>query len=156
MKAGDVLDVAFYGTHKGDLWKIYYALPDCTAVRGISVLPSLPDPDSDGSYMRVNFTWPIGFGGQTFRFTAAWGNPSCNPPGAGFTNCITIISAPDPKYGSCDDGTIESGWLVQAPAGSSDYFSNNFGDGSGQNGIVGLSIAVLDFAGVAVYPTSGV
>lgn len=158
VKAGDNLNLAFYGSKSGDKLRLYFNVAPCTPAVAIGpVLPTIPDADGDGTFIRLNSTWPSGFGGQTFRFSAVWGNPACGNPGVGFTNCVTIITGLDPTFGLCDDGTIESGWVVQIPSGSSDYFSNNHGDGSAQNGIVGLTISVLDFGtATPAYPTSGV
>lgn len=60
-------------------------------------------------------------------------------------------------FGRLDDGAIEGGFVVQLPSGSSDYFNNNFGSGAGQNGVIALSIAVLDL-GTAVpeFPSAGI
>jgi hypothetical protein len=158
IKAGDTLNLAFYGTKAGDKWRIYFNVAPCTPAVAIGpVLGTLADPDGTGSFLRLNATWPAGFGGQTFRFSAVWGNPACSNPGVGFTNCVTIITLPDPTFGVCDDGTIESGWVVQIPSGSSDYFNNDFGNGVGHAGLTSLTISVLDFVtAVPAYPTSGV
>jgi hypothetical protein len=76
----------------------------------------------------------------------------------GFTNCVSIITKPDPQFGICDDGTLESGWVVQFPSGSSDYFNNSYGaPPASVNGVVGLTIAVLDFGTpVAAFPAAGI
>ncbi|MFO0980560.1 MAG: hypothetical protein U1E76_02245 [Planctomycetota bacterium] len=146
VKGGDSLQLAFYGSKSGDKLRLYFNVAPCTPAIAIGpVLPTIPDPDGDGSYIRLNATWPSGFGGQTFRFSAVWGNPACGNPGVGFTNCVTVVTGADPTFGILDDGTIENGWVVQFPAGPSDYFNNNFGDGTGKNGIVGVTVAVLDF-----------
>ncbi|MFO0983509.1 MAG: hypothetical protein U1E76_17550 [Planctomycetota bacterium] len=123
------------------------------------MLPTIPDGDGTGSYLRLNATFPSGFGGTTYRFSAVWGNPACGNPGVGFTNCVTLVTAPDRDFGVCDDGTIESGWLVQVPAGSADYFNNNFGapPSSLGNGITNLTLAVLDFGSTtSSFPTAGI
>jgi hypothetical protein len=158
VKAGDTLNLAFYGTKTGDKLRLYFNVSPCTPAVAIGpVLPTIPDPDGSGTYLRINATWPSGFGGQTFRFNAVWGNPACSNPGVGFTNCVTVITGTDPSFGIVDDGTVETGWVVQIPAGSSDYFNNNFGNGVGKNGIVALTVSVLDFGTTAAgYPTSGV
>ncbi|MFO0981963.1 MAG: hypothetical protein U1E76_09510 [Planctomycetota bacterium] len=73
------------------------------------------------------------------------GNAACSNPGAGFTNCVTVVTA-RPTFGVLDDGTIENGWVNSFPAGPSDYFNNHFGvPPSNVNGVVGLTLAVLDF-----------
>ena len=158
VKAGDTLNLLFLGTKSGDKLRLYFNVAPCTPAVAIGpVLPTLADPDGSGSFIRINATWPSGFGGQTFRFSAVWGNPACSNPGVGFTNCVTIITSADPSFGICDDGTVETGWVVQIPSGSSDYFNNNFGSGVGKNGVVGLTLSVLDFGTTAGgYPTSGV
>lgn len=158
VKAGDTLNLAFYGSKSGDKWKLYFNVAPCTPAIGVGgILPTIADPDGSGSYLRINATWPSGFGGQTFRFSAVWGNGACASPGVGFTNCITVVTSADPTFGVCDDGTVETGWVVQIPSGSSDYFNNNFGSGAGKNGIVGLTISCLDFGTTSGgFPTSGV
>jgi hypothetical protein len=122
------------------------------------VLSTIPDSDGDGSFLRINATWPPGFGGQTFRFAAVWGNGSCFPAGVGFTNCVTIVTAQDLPYGRVDDGTIENGMVVQVPSGASDYVNNSFGPKPpAVNGLVGLTIAVLDFVtATPAFPTTGI
>ena len=76
---------------------------------------------------------PSGFAGNTFKFAAVWGNSTsnCLSPGVGFTNCVAIAIGddppPPPPFGTCDDGTVETGWVVTIPSGSSDYFNNSFG-----------------------------
>src|SRR5262249_54837875 len=120
------LDLAFFGAKQGDRWRLYFNTAPCSPAIAIGpVLPTIGDSDGDGAYLRINATFPRGFGGQTFHFAAAWGNLSCASPGTGFTNCVTIITAPDPPFGTIDDCTIESGWFVQSPAQSSDYFNNS-------------------------------
>ena len=158
VKAGDTLNLAFFGTKSGDKLRLYFNVAPCTPAVAIGpVLPTIPDADGDGTFIRLNATWPAGFGGQTFRFSAVWGNPACSNPGVGFTNCVTVITAADPTFGTCDDGTIESGWVVQIPSGSSDYFNNNFGNGTGHASLTSLTISVLDFVtATPAYPTSGV
>ncbi|MFO0981964.1 MAG: hypothetical protein U1E76_09515 [Planctomycetota bacterium] len=147
VRPGAALQLAFLGTSSGDRVRLYYDLAPCLPVVAIGpVLPAIPDRDGDGSYLRWNATWPSGFGGQTLRFSAAWGNAACSNPGAGFTNCVTVVTYPDPTFGVLDDGTIENGWVNGFPAGPSDYFNNHFGvPPSNVNGVVGLTLAVLDF-----------
>lgn len=159
VKSGDTLNLAFYGSKTGDKFRLYFNVAPCTPAIAIGpVLPTIADGDANGgTFLRINATWPSGFGGQTFRFSAVWGNPACSNPGVGFTNCVTVITNADPSFGICDDGTVETGWVVQIPSGSSDYFNNNFGSGVGKNGIVALTLSVLDFGTSAGgYPTSGV
>jgi hypothetical protein len=174
IRAGDPIQLAFFGPQIGDMARLYCTLaptnpvipreadrnlaPCIPAVHLGPVLTTTPDPDGSGSYLRVDATWPAGYGGRAFQFRAAWGNPACSNPGVGFTNCVTVIAKPDPEFGICDDGTVETGWVVQIPSGSSDYFNNSFGAPFGKvNGVVGLTISVLDFGtSAAGYPTSGV
>jgi hypothetical protein len=158
VKSGDTLNLAFFGTKSGDKLRLYFNVAPCTPAVAIGpVLPTIPDGDGDGTFIRLNATWPSGFGGQTFRFSAVWGNPACSNPGVGFTNCVTIITGIDPSFGVCDDGTMESGWVVQIPSASSDYFNNNLGNGTGHASLTSMSLSVLDFVTAAAgYPTSGV
>ena len=156
---GDTLNLSFYGTKAGDKWRLYFATAPCSPAIALGpVLSTIPDSDGDGSFLRINATFPSGFGGQTFRFAAVWGNGACLAPGAGFTNCVTVITGPDPSYGKIDDCTMESGWVVNIPSLSSDYFNNSFGaKPSGVNGVTALTIAPFDFvAATPAYPTSGV
>jgi hypothetical protein len=156
---GDTLNLTFFGSKSGDKWRIYFAGAPCSPAVAIGpVLPTTNDSDGDGSFLRINATFPMGFANSTFRFAAVWGNGSCLSPGAGFTNCVTVITGPDPVYGIVDDCTIESGWVVGFPTGSSDYFNNSFGPKpSNVNGVTGVTAAVLDF-GIATpeYPSVGV
>jgi hypothetical protein len=158
VKAGDTLNLLFLGTKTGDKFRLYFNVAPCTPAVAIGpVLPTIPDPDGSGTYLRINATWPSGFGGNTFNFSAVWGNPACSNPGVGFTNCVTVIVSADPTFGVCDDGTVETGWVVQIPSQASDYFNVNFGSGQGKNGVVALTLSVLDFGTTAAgYPTSGV
>jgi hypothetical protein len=157
--AGDALTLAFFGNQSGDEFRIVCNDVNCSRVlfEG-GRLFALADGDGDGSYLRLNASWPLGHGGSTFQFSAVWGNDACLDPGVGFTNCVTIISKPDPVFGVCDDGTIESGWVAQVPAGSSDYFNNDFGlVPPTVNNVLGLCVSVLDFVtAVPAFPTAGV
>ncbi|MFO0980646.1 MAG: hypothetical protein U1E76_02685 [Planctomycetota bacterium] len=158
IRGGDTLNLAFFGTKTGDKFRLYFNVAPCAPAVAIGpLLPTLPDPDGDGTFIRLNATWPTGYGGNTFRFSALWGNGACASPGVGFTNCVTVITLPDPTFGICDDGTIESGWVVSVPSGPSDLFNNDFGLGTGQHGVVGLTIAVLDFGtATPAFPRAGV
>jgi hypothetical protein len=71
---------------------------------------------------------------------------------------VTVITGADPSYGIVDGCTIETGWVVHIPSASADYFNNSFGPKPGSvNGVVGLTIAVLDFVSATpAYPRSGV
>jgi hypothetical protein len=156
---GDTLNLSFFGTRSGDKWRLYFATAPCSPAVAVGpVLSTIPDSDGDGTFLRINATWPSGFGGQTFRFSAVWGNGACSAPGVGFTNCVTIVTAQDLPYGQVDDGTVEAGFVVQIPSGSSDYFNNSFGPKPpGVNGVVGLTLAVQDFVtAIPAYPTTGV
>jgi len=156
---GDTLNLAFFGTKAGDKLRLYFNTSPCTPAVALGpVLGAASDTDGDGSFLRINATFPNGFGGQTFRFSAVWGNGSCLAPGAGFTNCVTVITTADPTYGVIDDCTFESGWVVNIPTLSSDYFNNSFGaKPSGVNGVTALTIAPFDFVtATPAFPTSGV
>lgn len=159
-KGGTALKFAFFGSKSGDIWQFWYNLPGCLPVLPIGpYLPTVADGDGDGSYLRIGATWPSGFGGLTFQFSAVWGNPGCLAPGAGFTNCITVITLPDPPSGviTCDDGTYESGWVVSIPAGPSDYFDNDYAGLGGANGVTHLSYAIRDFVTTAsAFPSAGI
>lgn len=86
-----------------------------------------------------------------------WGNAGCLEPGAGFTNCITLIVAADLPFGEQDDGTVESPWLLQIPSGPLDFFNVNLGDGTGQPDRTKLAVAPADFVtAVPAYPAAGV
>jgi hypothetical protein len=151
--------LSFFGNQSGDQLRIMANASDCGTVTAIGpVLSALPDPDGDGSYLRLTAVWPRGYGGSTFQFSALWGNNSCPLPGVGFTNCVTVIVAPDPIFGILDDGTIENGWVVQIPSGSSDYFNNDFGlVPSTVNNVLGIGVSVFDFVtAVPAYPQVGI
>src|SRR5262249_35583604 len=81
----DMLNLAFFGTKSGDKLRLYFNVAPCTPAVAIGpVLSTIPDGDGDGSFLRINALFPVGFGGQTFRFSAVWGNASYLSPGAGF------------------------------------------------------------------------
>lgn len=172
--AGDTLNLGFFGTKPGASDKIsfrfYFAgvgpVPPCSPSTALGpVLPAISDGDADnrGVFFRVNAPFPSGFAGNTFKFAAVWGNnPStCLSPGVGFTNCVAIAIGddppPPPPFGRCDDGTVETGWVVTIPTLTSDYFNNSFGAApGGYGGSTGYAVSVLDFlTAVPAYPTSG-
>jgi hypothetical protein len=159
VQGGDTLNIAFFGSKAGDKFRLYFNTAPCNPAVALGpVLGASTDPDSDGSFFRINAPWPTGFAGQTFRFSAVWGNGSCLAPGAGFTNCVTVITGPDPVFGVIDDCSVEQAWAVQTPSGSSDYFNNNFGaKPASVASLSGLTISVLDFVTASpAYPSSGV
>jgi hypothetical protein len=159
VRGGDPITLAFFGNHSGDQFRIVMSAPGCGggAIMG-PVLSALDDADGDGSFLRVPGTWPFGHGSSTFQFSAVWGNDACSEPGAGFTNCVTVISLPDPIFGICDDGTIESAWILYSPTGSSDYFNNDFGlVPPSVNDVLGLTVSVLDFVtATPAFPRAGI
>jgi hypothetical protein len=156
---GETLNLAFFGTMPGDRFRMYLAPSPCGPTIPLGpVLATRPDPDGDGSFLRLSATWPPTFGTTTWQFSAAWGNEACPSPGAGFTNCITVISEGPPDWGRYDDGVFEDGWVAQIPSGSSDYFNINFGPpASNVHGVTELVIAPLDFVtAVPAFPATGV
>jgi hypothetical protein len=173
VRATDTLNMAFFGTKPGSSdkisFKFYFAGlggPGCSPSTGLGpVLPAISDGDSDnrGVFLRINAPFPSGFAGNTFKFAAVWGNnPStCLSPGVGFTNCVSIAIGddppPPPPFGQCDDGTVETGWVVTIPSLTSDYFNNSNGPAPGGfPGSANYAISVLDFlTAVPAYPTSG-
>jgi hypothetical protein len=157
--AGLPVMLSFFGNQIDDRLRMFASAPDCGPGTPVGpVLSALPEPDGDGSYLRVKFDWPYGHGGSTFQFSALWGNNACPSPGVGFTNCVTVITLPDPIFGIRDDGTIESGWVVQVPTGSSDYFNDDFGPvPPAVNSVVAMSLSVLDFVtAVPAFPQAGI
>ncbi len=91
IQTGETLRLSFFGAQPGDVYLIFLMTPICTPSLLLSpVLFTLPDGDGDGSYQRLSFTWPNLAG--SFDFAAVWGNFSCAPVVAGFTNCVTVIS----------------------------------------------------------------
>ncbi|MFO0985026.1 MAG: hypothetical protein U1E76_25405 [Planctomycetota bacterium] len=63
LRAGERLDLAFFGSRAGDKLRLYFGSAACVPSIPIGpVLTSLADPDGDGSYLRLNATWPAGFG----------------------------------------------------------------------------------------------
>src|SRR5262245_11633081 len=156
---GQTLDLAFFGTMPGDRLRMYWAPTPCGPTLPLGpVLATRADPDGDGSFLRLGATWPFTFGTTTWQFSAAWGNEACPSPGAGFTNCITVISQGPPDWGRYDDGVFEDGWVAQIPSGSSDYFNIHFGPpASHVHGVTELVIAPLDFVtAVPAFPATGV
>jgi hypothetical protein len=139
--------------------RLFLASAACVPIAPIGpVLSALPDPDGDGSYLRLHAQWPDAcIPAGTYVLTAVWGNMACDTPTAGFTNCISINDR-HWEWGVGDDGTLESGWVVQFPAGSSDYFNNNFGPPDRcVDGVTELVIAPFDFVtAVPAFPTSGI
>ena len=136
-------------------WQLFVCFGGIPFAPAGGILPALPCPRGWNS-LRVNTTWPRGFGNLTLCFTAFTGQAG-TPGSLQQSNVITIYSLPDPniEWGVLDDGSIESAWVVQFPAGSSDYFSANYGPCPGQGyGI--YSLAALDFgSSVSSYPSSG-
>lgn len=159
VRGGDTLNLSFFGSKAGDKWRLYFNASPCTPAVAIGpVLPTIPDADGDGSYLRINAAFPTGFAGSTIRFSAVWGNAGCFPVGHGFTNCVTIIVGPDPVWGIVDDCTIENGWVLQIPSASSDFFNNSFGPKpSNVVAVTGLTISVLDFVtATPAFPACGI
>lgn len=167
--SGDPLNISFFGNAPGDKLLLYLMTPGtCIPITPIGPVLNTQYDDNgggpdDGSFQRVQTNWPVCSGaGITATFSAVWGNAACGDfsAGAGFTNCITIITIPDPPvtYPFVDDGTIESAWIVQFPSGPSDYFNNELGAPPAATcNITGLTVAVMDFVtAVPEYPTAGV
>jgi hypothetical protein len=156
--AGSPVTLSFFGNQTGDRLRIFASTPSCGPGTPIGpALSALPDPDGDGAYLRVSAVWPFGYSGSTFQFSAVWGNEGCPVQGVGFTNCVTLINRTE-VFGIRDDGTIESGWVVQFPTGPSDYFNNDFGlVPPSVNNVVALSLSVLDFVtAVPAFPQAGI
>lgn len=121
------------------------------------VLPTIAGPKPGWRFIRVGGTWPSGAGNLTINFVAITGSPGV-PGSIQTSNEVTVCSLPDPmvSFGSYDDGSYESGWVVSFPAGSSDYFNVNFGDAGGQS-VSSMQLAVMDFGTSATaYPRAGV
>jgi hypothetical protein len=159
VSAGSPVVLSFFGTHGGDQFRIVTSTASCTRseING-PVFTALADGDGDGSYHRVTADWPYGYGGSTMQFSVLWGNNACATPTVGFTNCVTVIAQADNVFGICDDGTIESGWVVGIPSSSSDYFNNDFGSPPASvNNVLGLCISVLDFVtALPAFPSAGI
>jgi hypothetical protein len=155
---GQMLDLVFFGAHAGDLLRFYGApgYYNCSGLSALGpVLKTVPDPDGDGSYLRLRLPWPGGV--DSLTLAAVWGNPSCANPGVGLTNCISVSTITHGDLAWCDDGTIESGWVVQVPSGSSDYFNVDFGIPYSLNGVGGITLSVLDFVtATPQFPAAGV
>ena len=118
------------------------------------------DSDGDGrddcSYTRVSATWPFGFGGNAFHLVAVTGCPGI--PGSIRVSNVTTLHTLDDlpvDWGTFDDGTFESGWVVQFPSGSSDFFSVNFDECPGVR-VNGLAVAAFDFGTLStMFPRAG-
>jgi hypothetical protein len=158
--AGDDMGIAFYmpefaagtGQHLFLLFISFLGAP---------ILPvgGLIPANLDGGtyrYQRLGIPWPTGAGGITVNFVAASGRNGALGS-VGISNEITISSLDDPNnaFGSWDDCSYETGWVVQIPSLTSDYFCVKYGSPAGA--ISGdLSVAVMDFGGtVTSYPSSG-
>jgi len=68
---------------------------------------------------------------------------------------IPAFAADSPQFEQATkaDGSMEGGWVVAIPAGSSDYFNVRY-DGAGRS-VRSLGISVADFGGTTSYPVVG-
>jgi hypothetical protein len=136
---GRTVELTFFGPMPGDRFRLFVTTSACVPVAAIGpIFSTLPDPDGDGSYLRLRATWPDLLG--DFYLSAAWGNPACSDAAVGFTNCVDIYGVSHGDQARCDDGTIEAGWVAQIPSGNSDYFNNELIPGTwgdSFNGIAG-------------------
>jgi hypothetical protein len=170
-RAGDPIGLAFWGrihppTNICDSWLIFLSFLGVPLIPVGPVLPSIPcdscnDADlvrDDCCSIRINpIGLPSGIGGLTFNFTAFAGGVGV-PGSIAQTNEVTLYTLPDPNvaWGTYDDGSYETGWVVSIPSGSSDYFNVNFGSCPGVT-ISSLDMAVMDFGTSATaYPRAGV
>ncbi|MEW6744714.1 MAG: hypothetical protein AB1486_18330 [Planctomycetota bacterium] len=115
-------------------------------------------PSGGGGYLRAGDFLPCGFGGFTYSFVGVGGVPGVQGT-VHISNEVTLILLPDPvsPWGIKDDGSIETGWVVSIPSGSSDYFSNWFYCCQTPFYVTDFWVAVLDFGTTATsFPMSGV
>lgn len=148
--------VSFYADSTGALWLMYLSFFGTPVQRATPVLPAFPD-GAGHSYFRAGTSWPIGFGNFTLNFMAIAGYPGV-VGSVGLSNEITVFIGPDPSWGIKDDGSIEGGWVVGFPTGSSDYFSQwlNIGPVPYINNVLNIEVSILDFGTAAPnYPDSG-
>jgi hypothetical protein len=156
---GEDAQLALFTPHANDKWMLYVAssAPGCVPLARIGgVVPVNADPDGDGGYLRTGIKWPFGFGGQTFKFTAAYGDTVKG--GHGFTNCVTIITRPELPFGVWDDGRIDDAWFISLPSGPSDFFSVDFlSPPASVKNVIGITLAPMDFGAASPsFPQAGV
>lgn len=152
---GLYIAAADFGNPAGTLWLLFISFLGAPILPVGPVLPTLPG--SPGSrFIRIASSWPFGAGGITINFVAITGAPGV-PGSVGITNEVTVSSLADPNvsWGANDDGSYETGWVVQIPSASSDYFCSAYGNPPGAT-TVDLALAAMDFgATVSSYPRSG-
>jgi hypothetical protein len=151
-----------YGNAQGTLWLLFLSFLGTPIKKVGPVLPTLPADETGGDsrdyrFIRVGDVWPTGAGGITVNFVLYAGAPGVTGS-VRLSNEVTVQSLADPNvnWGVWDDGTYESGWVVQFPTQSSDYFNVNFGLCPGIQ-VNGSQLAALDFGTTATqFPRNGV
>jgi hypothetical protein len=152
-----------YGNAQGTLWLLFLSFLGTPIKKVGPVVPTLPVDDPLGGstrdyrFVRVGDVWPTGAGGITVNFVLYAGAPGVTGS-VKLSNEVTVHSLTDPNvsWGVWDDGTYESGWVVQFPTQSSDYFNVNFGSCPGFT-VNGSQLAALDFGTTATnFPRNGV
>lgn len=156
--AGNFFGIAFHGSCSGTLWILFLSFLGAPIQKASGIIPTLSH--SGGCYFRAGTSWPIGFGGFTFNFVGVAGVSGVKGT-VHISSEITVKVAPDPgcNWGVKDDGTYEAGYVVSIPAGSSDFFNNNYTCyfSPGVNNVIDYKVPVMDFGTTAsVYPSSGV
>jgi hypothetical protein len=145
------------------LWALFISFLGAPIIKVGPVLPAFPvDKDGDGvadyAQIAVGSQWPPNAGNLTINFVIISGCPGVLGS-IGISNEVTVKSLPDPPpvpWGSWDDGTIESGWVVQFPSMTCDYHAQLFDDCPGISSLSSMDMSVLDFGTTAsAYPHSG-
>ncbi|MEW6741799.1 MAG: hypothetical protein AB1486_03485 [Planctomycetota bacterium] len=156
--AGVFVGTVYQTSLAGSLWQLWQSFLGVPIKRLSPTLFTFPS--GGGGYLRAGDFWPVGFGGLTFNFVAVGGKPGV-PGSLHVSNEVTLQTLPDAPctWGRKDDGSIESGWVVSVPSGSSDYFSNWFNCMVVPpiTTVTDFKLSVMDFGTTATsYPSSGV
>jgi hypothetical protein len=145
-----------FGNPAGTLWLLFISFLGTPIAPVGPVLPTIAAPGNEWRYIRLGANWPTGAGNLTINFVAIAGAPGV-PGSIAISNEVTVCSLGDPivTFGTWDDGTFESGWVVAIPAGSSDYFNVNYRGPAVS--VSNMDVAVMDFGtSVSAYPRAGV
>lgn len=155
--AGDAFGVAFFGPKFAGgptSWVLFISFLGAPVQKVGPILPTIPD--AAHTYLRLSDFWPSNAGNFTLNFVAVSG-ASGVLGSVGISNEVTVHALPDPGggWGTWDDGSYETGWVVSFPTGSSDYFNVNYGNPGGA--VTGdLDLAVMDFGSpFTSYPSAG-
>ncbi|MEW6747670.1 MAG: hypothetical protein AB1486_33490 [Planctomycetota bacterium] len=153
-EAHEFYGILYHTSCQGAVWQMWLSSLGVPVAKLTPNLPTLPS--GGGGYLRAGGPFPYGFGGQTFSFVAVGGVPAVMGS-VHISNEITLHTKPDLDWGTMDDGTYEAGYSISFPAGSADYFNNNFNTGALPTTVKDFRLAVQDFGTTfRAFPTSGV